>query len=483
MRQANPKRKRGTVVLQVTPRLRFALVAASVGALIWTIYTCPLPAAVPQPTKVVVVIEENKTYSSIVGDPCCPFISSLAAGGANFTQSYALTYPSQPNYIGLFSGSLQGVSGSGYHPPSQFQTPNLGSKLREANYTFLGFAEDLPYVGYDSEIDQPFGPTYARRHNPWVNWQDANAPTLGQPNPTGKLPPLVNRPFTDFPQGPGADYRWLPDVSFVVPNVVNDMHDGGAAGRAVGDAWVQANLGGFADWAMENDGLLIVTFDEDDRTGNNRIPTIFYGGAVQPGNYDTRIDHYAVLRTMEAMFSLPHTANSITARTIDEVWKPSPWHRAANPLDVDGDGQVAPIDAHLVINELNRDGSHPLSVTLVDGLAPPPFFDTDADYHVAPNDAHLVINELNQTSPLSLWERAGMMVDAPLFSFAEPPLPPVSAARMAVVPEPGGLVLGGLAATAVGLLHLRRRRLTIHVITAVSRKGINTAGGKSLSNE
>src|ERR1041384_5826545 len=58
---------------------------------------------VPTPNHVVIVMEENHGYSQIIGSLIAPYINSLIAGGALMPQSYALTHPSQPNYIALFS--------------------------------------------------------------------------------------------------------------------------------------------------------------------------------------------------------------------------------------------------------------------------------------------------------------------------------------------------------------------------------------------
>jgi hypothetical protein len=59
-------------------------------------------AQVPAPAHVVVVIEENHGYSEIIGSSQAPYINTLATQGALFTKSYALTHPSQPNYLGLY---------------------------------------------------------------------------------------------------------------------------------------------------------------------------------------------------------------------------------------------------------------------------------------------------------------------------------------------------------------------------------------------
>lgn len=68
----------------------------------------------------------------------------------------------------------------------------------------------------------------------------------------------------------------------------------------------------------------------------------------------------------------------------------------ANPqmaLDVDGDGIVSPLDALLVVNELNARGSRILTSTM--RTTSGPFFDTSDDRQITPLDALLIINHLN----------------------------------------------------------------------------------------
>jgi len=67
-----------------------------------------------------------------------------------------------------------------------------------------------------------------------------------------------------------------------------------------------------------------------------------------------------------------------------------------NPLDVNNDGQVSPVDVLLVINRLNSGTplSHPL-------FGQAPFVDINNDGEVSPVDALLIINWLNRQSALS----------------------------------------------------------------------------------
>jgi acid phosphatase len=114
-----------------------------------------------------------------------------------------------------------------------------------------------------------------------------------------------------------GNYASLPTVSFVIPNNDNNMHDGSIAG---GDAWLNRQLSGYANWAVANNSLLIVTWDEDDNTSRNQIPTVFYGAHVQPGTYNEQISHYNVLSTLEEMYGLPKTGNAANEPAITDIW-------------------------------------------------------------------------------------------------------------------------------------------------------------------
>lgn len=69
------------------------------------------------------------------------------------------------------------------------------------------------------------------------------------------------------------------------------------------------------------------------------------------------------------------------------------WTNAANKLDVNNDTHISPIDALLVVNELNTLGGHALPT-----LTQPPtaYLDTTEDGFVSPLDALSVINELSR---------------------------------------------------------------------------------------
>ncbi|GAB1640924.1 alkaline phosphatase family protein [Krasilnikovia sp. MM14-A1259] len=248
--------------------------------------------AVPGFDHIVLVMFENKSASQITGSSA-PYFTALAAQGATFTQSYAITHPSQPNYIALFSGSTQGVTSDDC--PKSFTGANLGAQLTGAGLSFTGYSEGMPSDGYTGCSSG----NYRRKHNSWVDFST--------------VPAAANRTFAAFP----ADYATLPTVSFVSPDMCNDMHD---CSIATGDTWLQRNLDGYAQWAKTHNSLLIVTFDEDNYLALNRIHTTFVGAHVTPGSSATKITHYTVLRTIEAAYGLPALGGAAQVEPITGIW-------------------------------------------------------------------------------------------------------------------------------------------------------------------
>lgn len=86
----------------------------------------------------------------------------------------------------------------------------------------------------------------------------------------------------------------------------------------------------------------------------------------------------------------------------------SPWHNELNPFDVDQSNTVVPLDALLLINELNARNvsdrttgllpNPPVAPNTPDNLA---FYDVNADGYLNPLDALLVINQLNSPAPVA----------------------------------------------------------------------------------
>lgn len=318
---------------------------------------CPSTQSNAQPPAfdhVVVVIEENHSFSDIIGNAAAPNINALAASNANIVNastdpqgntsgSHAVRHPSQPNYLEFYSGSNQGTlqdgrPGSSTEPlssPPPFTTPNLGAALRNAGYSFATYSQTLPSVGFDGDS---FG-EYMRKHNPVTNWVNDTNLTANQ------LPSTVNQPFTTFQDiqtSPGG-FANLPTVSYVVPDQTYDMHDGTIQQA---DDWLKTNIiDAYLPWAMTHNSLLIVTWDEDGtNTPTNQIPTIFAGAHVKTGAYTetnlnvnnpyvgsptdpgietptgTAMNHWNVLSTIEDIYGVGHVGRSVNRPPVSDIF-------------------------------------------------------------------------------------------------------------------------------------------------------------------
>ncbi len=249
---------------------------------------------VPRRDHVVVVVMENHSYSDVIGRASAPYINGLAAQGVSFSHASGVAHPSEPNYLALFSGSPQGVTDDSC--PHTFSAASLGAELIAAGDTFVGYSESMPSDGYTGCTSG----NYARKHNPWVNF-----PTVGA---------SANLGFDRFP----TNYAMLPTVSFVVPNLCNDMHDCPAA---TGDTWLHNHIDTYVQWAKTHNSILVLTWDEDDSGHNNNIPTVVVGAGVKTGTVAEHINHYSVLRTLEDMYHLPYAGNSASAAPITDIWR------------------------------------------------------------------------------------------------------------------------------------------------------------------
>jgi len=262
-------------------------------ALLLAWYIAPAVAQpLPRPDHIVIVVEENKTFAQIIGNPNASYINALAKRGALLTQSYGVSHPSQPNYLALFSGSTQGSSSNAC--PLELNGANLASTLIEKGRSFTSYAESMPKAGFEGCV---YG-MYFRKHNPVANWKELAA---------------LNQPFSAFPQ----DFEKLPTVALVIPDHNNDMHNGSVA---QGDAWLEKNTERYVQWAAAHNSLLIVTWDEDDSSEDNHVATLFIGPMVKPGNSTQHINHYNILRTIEEMFDLPYLGGNAHINPVTGIW-------------------------------------------------------------------------------------------------------------------------------------------------------------------
>jgi acid phosphatase len=103
-------------------------------------------------------------------------------------------------------------------------------------------------------------------------------------------------------------------LTFISPNLVNDMHDGATIAIRVsnGDAWLSQHLPPLISYAREQNGLIILTMDENDFSENQHIPTILIGDRIAGGQIATQtITHYNVTKTITDNFGAPAIGNSL----------------------------------------------------------------------------------------------------------------------------------------------------------------------------
>jgi hypothetical protein len=267
-------------------------------------------------SHVVVVVLENRDYTDIAGNKAsAPYINGvLARQGAELTNSVALSEPSQPNYLQLFSGSPQDTLGSnGPVPGSQapagapptgtgLETPNLGAAVQQAGGTYASYSESLGRDPLAYSAGGASGELYMRKHNPGSNWVAVN--------PRGnQLAASTNQDFAAFK---ALSFELLPTLAFVIPNQCNDAHGVELEcpyGRyqpntALADTWLRTNVAAYAQWAVTHDSLLIVTTDEgnssigrDPQTGQrlSRVPTFIVGASIAAGSrFAGKVTHYGL---------------------------------------------------------------------------------------------------------------------------------------------------------------------------------------------
>jgi phosphatidylinositol-3-phosphatase len=226
---------------------------------------------VPTFSHVILIMEENHSYSSVIGSSSMPYLNSLAQQYGLATAYFANTHPSIGNYFELTTGQIitndDAFTGT-------VSVDNVVRHLLAAGKTWKSYAENLPSVGYTGGDVYP----YAKHHNPFTYLTDVV-------NSQNQLQNLV--PFTEFATDLQNDQ--LPDYSYIVPNMLDDAHDG-TLNQA--DAWLQANIAPLiASPIFQNNGLLVIVFDEsfdsDTQHGGGQVPMLVISPLAKKGYQST----------------------------------------------------------------------------------------------------------------------------------------------------------------------------------------------------
>jgi phosphatidylinositol-3-phosphatase len=252
-------------------------------------------AQVPQFGHVVLVVEENHSYSSVIGNSALPYLNSLANQYALATNFYANAHPSIGNYFMLTTGEL--ITNDDFYK-STVGVDNIVRHLVGAGKTWKCYAESLPSVGYTGADVFP----YEKAHNPFAFFTDVLNSASQQAN-------LV--PFSQFTIDLAAGN--LPEYSFIVPNSQNNGEDC-PAGMTIctdtdklqnADNWLQTNIAPLVNSAtFQANGLLIILFDEggptDNTNGGGHVAAVLVSPKVKLVGYkgSALYQHQNVLKLM-----------------------------------------------------------------------------------------------------------------------------------------------------------------------------------------
>ena len=252
--------------------------------------------------RVMIVVLENTTFEEATHQP---FLGRLAREGALLSNFHAVAHPSQPNYVALTAGTLNGVDSN---DPVSLAVRHIGDLVEAKGLSWKAYAEDYPGDCYLKEESGD----YARKHLPFLSFQNI------QNDPQRCRDRVVNA--TELAQDIASGR--LPNYSMYVPNQKNDGHD---TDIAFADRWLAHRFGPLLRNPRFTDKLLfVVTFDEADKDdGTNHIYTSLWGQNVRPGSTSAaHYDHYSLLRTVEDMLGLGRLGRGdATAAPIVGVWK------------------------------------------------------------------------------------------------------------------------------------------------------------------
>lgn len=213
--------RRTGVRLRIRSRIGLAALAASVAIVVLVFAGLAATASAHAPgreavklDRVFIIMLENHSQQSVIGDPAAPYITQLASTYAQATQYYGVTHPSQPNYIAATSGSNWYVNND--VPTNVYNHTNIVDELSANGIKWAAYMQAMPSVGYTGAFwPSSSNPLYASKHNPFVLYSDvlASPAELSQIKPYTALAGDLSR-------------RNAPRYVWITPDQCDDMHGG-----------------------------------------------------------------------------------------------------------------------------------------------------------------------------------------------------------------------------------------------------------------
>jgi phospholipase C len=274
---------------------------------------------------IIIVVEENHSFEEIIGNPAAPTINQLAGSYGLATNYFAVSHPSEPDYVALLGGDTFGIADDDRYYKHTIGDASLVDQLEAAGLSWGGYFQSLPYAGFtgvctpkDCDKLPSVDELYASKHNPFMNFARIQSNQA-------ELARIV--PDTQF----AADVQsgGLPNFSFVVPDQCNDMHGSpsncGDSGKprspsdnrlvARADAYVAtlvSQVMNSALWSSGRNAIVLVWDEGDDNrgccgssNGGGRVPAIVITNAgARTVRDNAPYNHYSLLQTIERAFGL-----------------------------------------------------------------------------------------------------------------------------------------------------------------------------------
>ena len=251
------------------------------------------PAAQSTPRHVFLIVMENHTREQALSGP---FLASLAAKYRTADNYHGVAHPSVPNYLAMTSGSTWGVTDDSYY---SLPKKDLGTQLTDAGVSWKAYMDGLdPAAGC---IDSPV--PYDPGHNPFAFYG-------------GQCPPNVV-PLT----GLSADLSGnTPMFTWITPDRCHDSHD---CNVSVADDWLRGQVGQIMDsQAWKKDGVLFVTYDEDDTSADNQVLMVVASPGMSHKTSTKRYDHYSLLATIEDLLGVGRLGEARNAQPMSDLIGP-----------------------------------------------------------------------------------------------------------------------------------------------------------------
>ncbi|KAI9449085.1 phosphoesterase family-domain-containing protein [Lactarius psammicola] len=269
--------------------------------------------------RIIQIWLENTDFSTAAS---APVFQSLASQGILLNQYYALTHPSEPNYVASVGGDYWGMANDNFfNIPSNIAT--IVDVLDTKSISWASYSENMPTDDYgaisfasNNYVSGTGTYTYyVRKHNPLVIYDSVAT----NPNRAARI-----RNFNDFAADVNANA--LPQWVFVTPNMVNDGHD---TDINYSSSWLNYWLVPLLSNPNFNNPrtLIVLTFDENKNNAvNNQIWAALLGGAIPTALHGTTdstfYTHYSSLSTVQANWALGSLGRFDTNKTLANVYSP-----------------------------------------------------------------------------------------------------------------------------------------------------------------